>query len=138
MKNCDLLIHALFTASVGSYASAMSIEDEQHNKKSILTHPFFHTAFPAAEEEIMMMIVIIKAAFRQLDHISHIIYRDRHRVKQKKNWAKVTFNLLPEKGQQKSRQEIEYFLLDDLHAIWKLCLMSLQSSASYLTNFAKW
>ena len=61
----------------------------------------------------MMMIVIIKAAFRQLDHISHIIYRVRHRVKQKK----VTFNLLPEKGQQKSMQEIEYFLLDDLHAI---------------------
>ena len=29
----------------------------------------------------------------------------------------MTFNLLPEKGQQKSRQEIEYFLLDDLHAI---------------------
>lgn len=88
MKNCDLLIHALFTASVGSCASAMSIEDEQHNKKSILTHPFFHTAFPAAEEEIMMMIVIIKAAFRQLDHISHIIYRDRHRVKQKKKLSK--------------------------------------------------
>ena len=86
MKNCDLLIHALFTASVGSYASAMSIEDEQHNKKSILTHPFFHTAFPAGEElAIMMMIVIIKEAFRQL----YIIYRDQ------KNWAKMTFNLLP-------------------------------------------
>ena len=64
----------------------MSIEDEQHNKKSILTHPFFHTAFPAGEElAIMMMIVIIKEAFRQL----YIIYRDQ------KNWAKMTFNLLP-------------------------------------------
>ena len=51
MKNYDLLIHALFTASVGDAARAMSIEDEQHNKKSILTHPFFHTAFPAGEED---------------------------------------------------------------------------------------
>ena len=54
---------------------AMSIEDEQHNKKSILTHPFFHTAFPAGEELaiMMMMIAIIKEAFRQL----YIIYRDQ-------------------------------------------------------------
>ena len=75
MKNYDLLIHALFTASVGDAARAMSIEDEQHNKKSILTHPFFHTAFPAGEELaiMMMMIAIIKEAFRQL----YIIYRDQ-------------------------------------------------------------
>ena len=87
MKNYDLLIHALFTASVGDAARAMSIEDEQHNKKSILTHPFFHMAFPAGEELaiMMMMIAIIKEAFRRL----YIIYRDQ------KNWAKMTFNLLP-------------------------------------------
>ena len=60
MKNCDLLIHALFTASVDA---PLSIDASNTIRNRFSPIHFFHTAFPAVEEEIIMMIVIINAAF---------------------------------------------------------------------------